>query len=157
MENLENKRLYVAYGSNLNLEQMKDRCPTATVVAKGFLENYELVFRGERNSAFATIEPLEGSKVPVLLWDIKSLDEKNLDDYEEYPVLYRKEEIQINVDGEKVKGMAYIMNDREIGEPGKDYFDSILSGYKTSGFDLNILTNALEKCKKILEEKDNNN
>lgn len=42
-------RLYMAYGSNMNLEQMADRCRTAEVVGKGILKNYELLFRGARH------------------------------------------------------------------------------------------------------------
>lgn len=36
------KKLYIAYGSNLNINQMKYRCPTAKLVGKGVVENYEL-------------------------------------------------------------------------------------------------------------------
>ena len=32
------KRLYVAYGSNLNFEQMKHRCPTAKLYDTGIIE-----------------------------------------------------------------------------------------------------------------------
>lgn len=39
-------KLYIAYGSNLNLRQMKYRCPTAKLVGKGTIENYELQFKG---------------------------------------------------------------------------------------------------------------
>ena len=35
-------RLYIAYGSNLNLEQMKHRCPTAEVVGVAELRNWRL-------------------------------------------------------------------------------------------------------------------
>lgn len=38
-------KLYVAYGSNLNLKQMAYRCPTATLVGTGVIENYELQFK----------------------------------------------------------------------------------------------------------------
>ena len=31
----EQKKLYIAYGSNLNLPQMAVRCPTATVKGSG--------------------------------------------------------------------------------------------------------------------------
>ena len=31
-DTMNKDRLYIAYGSNLNLEQMKHRCPTAEVV-----------------------------------------------------------------------------------------------------------------------------
>ncbi len=63
--------LYIAYGSNLNLGQMKYRCPTATVVGPAELEGYDLLFRGGRRGAVATVEPQEGGKVPVLLWKLK--------------------------------------------------------------------------------------
>ena len=36
------KKLYIAYGSNLNLKQMKYRCPTAKLLDIGVVENYEL-------------------------------------------------------------------------------------------------------------------
>ena len=42
----KNKTLYVAYGSNMNVEQMQHRCPTAKVVTSMFLEGYRLRFMG---------------------------------------------------------------------------------------------------------------
>ena len=42
------QRLYIAYGSNLNLEQMAFRCPTAKVVGKSELKDYELLFRSNQ-------------------------------------------------------------------------------------------------------------
>lgn len=71
--------LYIAYGSNLNLPQMALRCPTAEVVGKSELKDYELLFRGGRRGAVATVEPKEGSSVPVLLWKIRKQDEASLD------------------------------------------------------------------------------
>lgn len=68
-------KLYIAYGSNLNLPQMAHRCPTAKVVGKSELKDYELLFRGARKGAMATVEPKEGSSVPVLLWRIRDMDE----------------------------------------------------------------------------------
>lgn len=59
-------RLYIAYGSNLNLEQMKHRCPTAEVVGTAELKNWRLWFRGGNHSAVATIERERGFTVPVL-------------------------------------------------------------------------------------------
>lgn len=41
-----NKTLYLAYGSNLNLEQMAYRCPTAKPVGQVVLKDYQLLFRG---------------------------------------------------------------------------------------------------------------
>ena len=46
------KRLYIAYGSNINLEQMAFRCPNSKVVGTRMIPDYELEFRG-----VATIVP----------------------------------------------------------------------------------------------------
>ncbi|MDE6357551.1 MAG: gamma-glutamylcyclotransferase [Eubacteriales bacterium] len=152
MKNLENKRLYIAYGSNLHLEQMKHRCPTAKVVGKGVIEDYELLFRQDVTSAVATVEPLKNSKVPVLIWEIQQSDEDSLDIYEGYPDVYRKENIKVNVNGEEIEGMIYLMNEKEIGIPSDKYLKTIEEGYKTAGFDLNILMEAFLKCKELTEK-----
>ena len=47
-------KLYFAYGSNINLEQMAYRCPDASVVGPVTLEGWELLFR---RGGFATIAP----------------------------------------------------------------------------------------------------
>ena len=63
------ERLYFAYGSNINLEQMAVRCPAAQVVGPAVLDGYELLFRGNRRgTGVATIEPLPDSQVHGLLW-----------------------------------------------------------------------------------------
>ena len=85
-------RLYIAYGSNLNLPQMEQRCPYAKVVGASEIKNYELLFRG-----VATVEPKEGATVPVLLWKIEPLDEAALDRYEGWPHLYRKEMMDVEL------------------------------------------------------------
>ena len=66
-------KLYVAYGSNLNIKQMAYRCPTATLVGTGVIENYELQFKGMPTGAYATIAPCKGKSVPVAVWDINLL------------------------------------------------------------------------------------
>ena len=55
-------RYYFAYGSNMNLEQMKYRCPAAEVVENVRLENYRLAFRGRApGNGVATVLPEKGS------------------------------------------------------------------------------------------------
>ena len=80
---MEYKRLYIAYGSNINLEQMAYRCPNSKIVSKEMLKGYELEFRG-----VATIVPNDKSEVPVLIWEIDGRDEHSLDRYEGFPNLY---------------------------------------------------------------------
>ena len=37
---------YIAYGSNMNIEQMERRCPGARVAGKGWLKDHRLFFAG---------------------------------------------------------------------------------------------------------------
>ena len=148
-------KLYAAYGSNLNLPQMKQRCPTATVVGTAKLKNHELVFRTGRYSAVATVEPCEGKSVPILLWNIKPNDEKSLDIYEGAPRFYRQEMMDFEQDGNTVSAMIYIMNDGpEYGEPSERYLNTIRQGYVTAGFDENILDEAVEHSAEMAEDTD---
>lgn len=140
MSNKKTERLYIAYGSNLNLEQMARRCPTAETVSRTHLHNYRLMFRG-KNTAVATVEKQEGSKVPVLIWRLQPGDERSLDAYEGYPHLYRKEMIRISVNGRRVSAMVYIMNEAShpYDTPSRSYFETIRQGYEDSGFDPGFL------------------
>lgn len=142
--NVSKDRFYIAYGSNLNLEQMAKRCPTAEVVKAANLQNYRLMFRG-KGTAVATIERRHGSKVPILIWRLQPSDEHNLDLYEGFPHLYRKETLKLTVDGKRIRAMVYIMNERlhPYDTPSRSYFDTIRQGYEDSGFDTNILRQAV--------------
>lgn len=130
---------YIAYGSNLNLKQMAHRCPTAKVVGTTMLKDYQLTFRG-----VATIEPKQGSVVPVAIWDIDEISERALDRYEGYPSFYRKEYIDIELNGEIVQGMVYIMNNGVPAYPSQYYYDVILQGYYDVGLKPSYLEDALK-------------
>lgn len=135
--NIKNK-VYIAYGSNLNLEQMKHRCPDSKVIGTAMLEDYELEFRG-----VATIVPKKGCAVPVLLWEISPQDEKALDKYEGFPYLYRKEEYEIDLNGQKVTGMAYVMNGGQVSAPGLGYQRVIAQGYDENHLNPEFLNQAV--------------
>ena len=137
-------KLYLAYGSNLNLEQMANRCPTAKVVGNSKINGYRLLFRGAHAGAVATIEPFKGESVPVLAWEITPADEAALDRYEGWPFLYRKETIKVRLNGKTVQAMVYIMNEgRPLGQPSCYYYSTILDGYKSAGFDVEMLRKAV--------------
>lgn len=137
--------LYIAYGSNMNIGQMAQRCPTAKPVANSWLEGYRLRFKGGEHSAVATIEPSTDDIVPIVIWEIQPDDEKNLDVYEGYPRLYRKETVWIKLGKKKYPAMIYIMNGDfySYGLPSKTYFDTIRDGYLSAGFDPKLLHQAV--------------
>lgn len=140
------KRLYVAYGSNLNIRQMKHRCPTAKLYGTGEIKNYELQFKGQSNSAFATIAPKEGASVPVAVWEIQPRDEKSLDRYEGYPSHYFKQNVSVQLDGEEVNAMVYIMNLKmKFGLPTPYYYQTVYEGYNNCGLNTDVLDSAVKE------------
>lgn len=143
-------RFYIAYGSNLNLRQMRHRCPTAEIVGTSRLQGWQLRFRGELLTAVATIEPAANGIVPVLVWKLQPKDEYALDRYEGWPYLYRKENLELSVDKERILAMVYIMNEDRYSynAPSKHYLATILEGYKSSGFDEDILQQAVQNSLK---------
>lgn len=146
-------RLYIAYGSNLNLEQMKHRCPTAEVMGTAELKNWRLWFRGGAHSAVATIERGPGFTVPVLIWRLQPQDELSLDHYEGFPFLYRKETLRVTLNGKRVYVMVYIMNESNhpYGMPSVWYLSTIKAGYQSAGFDIGILSDAVRKSKEAMK------
>ena len=146
------KRLYIAYGSNLNIGQMARRCPTAKVVGKCVMNGWRLMFRGEHEGAVATVERHKGGRVPVLVWELKPADELALDRYEGFPSFYRKETVDVNLNGEQIEAMVYIMNIndgqwgyRPLNQPGTHYYSVILEGYNEAGFNPEFLRRATER------------
>ena len=143
----EEKRLYVAYGSNLNTYQMKFRCPTARLVGTGIIKDHELQFKGRKDSAFATIAPSEGGSVPVAVWELQPRDEKALDRYEGFPNHYFKQDIPVEMkNGETVNGMVYIMDLRQdFGIPSPGYVQTVSEGYHNCRLDTAVLKNAIRQ------------
>ena len=150
-----NKRYYIAYGSNLNVYQMKFRCPNARIIGTAVVPNYELLFKGSKTGSYLTIEPKDGSCVPVAVWETTAGDELALDRYEGYPTFYYKKELVLPIKGIKTgkvrnrKVYVYIMHeDRPIGIPLKSYVRTCIEGYYNFGFDIDVLKSAYERSRK---------
>ena len=142
-------KYYLAYGSNLNKEQMAYRCPGAEPIGAALIHDYELAFR----RGFLTIEPKDGSSVPVGIWRISDDNEKALDRYEGYPKFYRKEYFSIpfwmpNDNGGNERCLVYIMNDGfPLQVPSDSYFYTVLIGYRDFDLDRSAVIAAYERVK----------
>lgn len=144
-----NKRYYIAYGSNLHVQQMRYRCPDARIIGTAEMVDYRLLFKGSQSGSYLTIEPSEGYSVPVAIWEISPADERSLDRYEGYPTFYYKKEMTLDVKGictgkiRRRTAFVYMMHeDRPIGIPSSSYMAICQHGYETFGFDLAVLKEA---------------
>ena len=61
---MKHKRYYIAYGSNLSVDQMAGRCPDARIAGMAVLQDWKLVFK-----IHADIIPCEGRVVLVLVME----------------------------------------------------------------------------------------
>ena len=53
--------------------------------------------------------------------------------------------MELDLDGEKVQGMVYMMDqDRKLGQPSYYYYKTLENAYERFGFDKGILEKALE-------------
>lgn len=152
------RRYYIAYGSNLNVPQMRMRCPSARVVGTAELHGWRLLFKGSKTGSYLTIEEHDGGTVPVVIWEVTEDAEAVLDRYEGFPSFYYKRDLRVEYKGIRtgrrrtVDAFVYIMReDRPYGIPGDYYVRVCRQGYDTFGFDQEKLTEALRISAKEAE------
>ena len=153
------KRYYIAYGSNMNIPQMRMRCPGARIIGTSVIEDYQLLFKGSKTGSYLTIEPMEGAEVPVVIWEVTETDEKALDRYEGYPNFYYKKEMTLDIKGVRTgkvrrrDAFVYIMHEeRELGIPSWYYVNTCLDGYRAFGFDEKYLFDAIRISRRDTHE-----
>ncbi len=148
-----NRKYYLAYGSNLDNGQMLRRCPDACYVGATEIDDHVMVFRSNyRGNGVANIEPFLGAKVPGCVWEISECDEQSLDIYEGWPRLYRKEMMTVEVDGKLVEAMVYVMNEGfELTEPSDYYLDVIQQGYVDCALPLHKLDEAVHLTRLLMD------
>jgi gamma-glutamylcyclotransferase (GGCT)/AIG2-like uncharacterized protein YtfP len=128
--------LYFAYGSNLHHFQMKRRCKDSIFLKKIKFKDFRLTFR----NMYADIEFKKNSIVHGALFEISKIDEKKLDIYEDFPIIYKK--YYFKYYGKKV--MTYTMTKKTLFTfPSERYLNIIKKGYKDCGLNKKYLKKAL--------------
>jgi hypothetical protein len=138
--------LYLAYGSNLNKEQMRLRCPNAQPLHGIVINNYRLVFK-----YIADIEPYKDSILYAGLWRITEKCEKHLDAYEGVDSgLYHKKYFVYKEE----KVLYYKMNEEDtyLSPPSPSYRKTIKKGYKNFRLPIAALYEAVEHAKCSMDD-----
>ncbi len=122
---------YFAYGSNMVLEAMRERCPTARVLAPAVLHDwrYRINDRG-----FATVVPEAGGIVHGLLWEIDARAEAELDVYEALEEgMYHKTQLTVVEAKGPVTAMVYLATGSDPGRPIPGYQEEIVEAARVLG------------------------
>ena len=137
--------LYFAFGSNLNQKQMKKRCKDSKYIGCYSLNNYKLVFRNfYLGGGVADVQKQKKSTVLGAIYQISKSDEKKLDIYEDFPILYKK--IYFKYYNRKI--MSYIMTKKSVFRyPTEKYLNVIKQGYKDCDLNKSYLFKALKNIK----------
>lgn len=152
-------RYYLAYGSNLNIQQMKRRCSTARIIGTTEIQGHELLFKGSKSGAYLTIEQNPKGCVPAAVWETTAADEAALDRYEGFPSFYYKKEMELPVkelhsgETKRLTVYVYIMHEeREIGIPSYPYLKTCLDGYRDFGLPEAYFWQALKTTRRLYDE-----
>lgn len=116
------REIYFAYGSNMDMDQMLERCPSAKHIGTGVLYECKIGFTrfsSSRGSSVADVIPQKNGNVWGLLYSISADDVRKLDSCEGVPNAYRR-----------VKKSIYFLtpDNSPFLKPGKQYEE--LNQYK---------------------------
>lgn len=129
---------YFAYGSNLNRQQMKERCPESQPKLSATLHHYRLIFAGwsrQWRGGTASIKPMRGERLPGGIYEITESDLKRLDRYEGCPESHDRIKVIVNTDtGEAIEAFTYVRTRQaEETKPAPEYLKIIQQGYRDWG------------------------
>lgn len=130
--------LYAAYGSNLDPDQMQQRCPHSPASGTGWVPGWRLTFGGEDygwEGALATLVPDEkASSVFVGLYDLSADDADLLDAWEGADHgLYRKVKVRVATLAGSEKAWCYVLDAFEGGLPSARYLGQLADAAALAG------------------------
>ncbi len=139
--------IYAAYGSNMDPEQMLERCPHSPMAGTGWLHDWRLTFGGSDigwEGALATVVEEPGAKVFVVLYDVSPEDEERLDRWEGSELgIHRKIRVRVGVESSEPRddgGIAgsvlawlYVVDGYEGGLPSARYLGVMADAAEKAG------------------------
>ena len=151
-----NNAVYFAYGSNMNLTQMKERCGVDfEILGVARLEGHEFGFDSK---GYANIRPQKDSSVFGVLFLISRKQLEILDEYEGYlekPRIYDRDIVEVKTlkENKRYQAWVYFEKESEFGfSPKPGYYSLIVEGAKENFFPssyINFLENLEIKEKEI--------
>ena len=131
----QERKVYFAYGSNMSVQRLKARVPSAKPFGIGTLDDHRLMFRKKSKrdcSAKCDIAPDIGSTVLGVLFKIDPGEEKALDGAEGLGKGYCKKDVDVSdARGRHVRAFTYCADSKHIQatlRPYTWYVKHVLAG-----------------------------
>jgi len=125
-------RFYFAYGSNMDPEQFKGRCPASRLIGTAILADHRFIITAR---GYASIEARVGDFVHGVLFELTEDDEATLDYFEGVRnCIYRKESMMVRIEDRELRALVYVDNETAHGRPKPGYLERILRGARHRGF-----------------------
>jgi gamma-glutamylcyclotransferase (GGCT)/AIG2-like uncharacterized protein YtfP len=128
-------KLYFAYGANMDIETMLDRCPSSKFLIDGSLVGYRFIIN---KNGVATIVKDNNHAVFGKIWELAPEDEDFLDLFEGVKGgWYFKNMVvvdELSCEKKANECLVYISSNSTIGSPIQDYFENIIDNCKKSNF-----------------------
>ena len=120
------KIMYFAYGSNMCIRQMNERCPDNSKIGIGQLSGYRWIIS---TRGYANVVKSPDDDVWGVIYEISIQDEAKLDGYEGVSTkCYLKENLDILIDRKIKNCLTYVDPITEIGIPSYTYSNTINEG-----------------------------
>ncbi len=156
-----NEVKYFAYGSNLRLDQMRDRGVNVKKSQRAELPEWKITFpiySEGWGGGVADIVPDSKERVEGVVYTIEEESLRNLDHYEGRELkdgrefgMYRRQYIPVSIEGKWKTVLTYVVNlaveekkERYLS-PSKKYLETIIIGAREHGLD----SDYIERLKKI--------
>lgn len=147
---------YFAYGSNMNLAQMRERCPHSEKISIGFMNDAEVCFPSfyePWNSGMAGYKSSPGNKMWGVIFDLDERDLEVMRDYEDFvlgrePHLNNYNEVMVEIisDDEVITCLTYESIVTGNYRPSLKYLQGIIHGATEN----NLPEEYIEKLSQLL-------
>jgi gamma-glutamylcyclotransferase (GGCT)/AIG2-like uncharacterized protein YtfP len=123
--------LHFAYGSNLDRDAMRRRCPAAALMSAARLDGWRFVITRD---GYASVVPAAGSVVHGIVWRLGARDLAALDAYEALGSgLYQRRTLSVCTTAGRLPALVYVGRERRQGRPHPGYQENVVAAARDVG------------------------
>ena len=124
--------LYFAYGSNMDRDGMRRRCPDARTVGTATLAGWRLLVTAD---GYVSIVRRGGTRVHGVLWRLAPGEIAALDNYEAVAAgLYRRRVLPVRSSGRQIPAQVYIGRTAAPGRPRPGHVPLVIAAARSWNF-----------------------